>query len=86
MEGIALSVTDVSKSYGNLKALDRIGFHVGKGEIFALIGPNGAGKTTALRIIATILKPDAGQVLIGETDAVRSAEKGISSLIVLAPP
>ena len=47
-----LQVIEVSKSYGNVKAVDKVSFSIEKGEILALLGPNGAGKTTLLRIIA----------------------------------
>lgn len=52
----------LEKIYSSIKALDKISFHVGNGEIFGLIGPNGAGKTTTLRIVATLLKPTSGSV------------------------
>ncbi|MCX8058182.1 MAG: ABC transporter ATP-binding protein [Spirochaetes bacterium] len=61
-----LSVSNLKKSYGDLKALKGISFNIEKGEIFALIGPNGAGKTTTLRIIATILKKDEGEIYFGD--------------------
>ncbi len=57
-----LQVTDLSKSYGAKKAVDRIGFSVGRGEIMGLLGPNGAGKTTAIRMIMGILPGDSGEV------------------------
>jgi len=54
----------LSKSYGDVKALDNVSFSLEKGEIFGLIGPNGAGKTTLLKILATLLKPDDGTIII----------------------
>src|SRR5262245_62457196 len=59
-----LEVTDVSKRYGTLQALHRLGFVVRRGELVGLLGPNGAGKTTALSILASVLAPDAGRVAI----------------------
>ncbi len=59
----------------NFRAIDDITFYVKPGEIFGLIGPNGAGKTTTLRIIATILQPTSGKVIVGGYDVVRDADK-----------
>jgi sodium transport system ATP-binding protein len=53
-----------------VQAVDDLGFTARPGRIFALLGPNGAGKTTALRMIATLLRPDAGQIHIAGVDAV----------------
>ena len=65
-----LSVRGLRKSYGELEAVKGIDFEVAPGEVFALIGPNGAGKTTTLRIVATILRPSAGEVTVAGIDAV----------------
>lgn len=59
----------------NVRAVDGISFYVNSGEIFGLIGPNGAGKTTILRIIATILQPTSGRVLVDGYDVVDEADK-----------
>ncbi|MDR0970812.1 MAG: ATP-binding cassette domain-containing protein [Bacteroidales bacterium] len=56
------SVKDVSKTYSNYKALDRVSIEVEKGEVFGLLGPNGAGKTTLIRIINQITAPDEGEI------------------------
>ncbi len=58
-----LEVRELTKSYGQIRALKGISFSVGRGEIFGLLGPNGAGKTTAVSVISTLLKPDSGSVL-----------------------
>lgn len=55
---------NISKSFGNQKAVDNVSFQVEAGEIFGLLGPNGAGKTTTIRIILDIFKPDHGSVSI----------------------
>lgn len=60
-----LSVTSLSKSYGNTIAVDGISFYVGRNEIVGLLGPNGAGKTTTINMVLGILKPDTGTVNIG---------------------
>lgn len=59
-----LTVTGLTKTYKQKKALKSISFEIAKGEVFALIGPNGAGKTTTLRIVSTLLRADSGDALI----------------------
>lgn len=54
----------IVKTFGRRKVLDRINLAVGDGELVALMGPNGAGKTTLLRILATLLEPTSGDVLV----------------------
>jgi len=61
---ILLEVKDVSKSYGDFKALNDISIKVQKGSVFGLLGPNGAGKTTLIRIINQITMPDAGSIYL----------------------
>lgn len=60
----SLDVENISKTFGQQKAVDDVTFSVDPGEIFGLLGPNGAGKTTAIRIILDIFKPDRGKVSI----------------------
>ncbi len=65
MPNLMLEVRNIRKTYGReILAVNNLSFHVTEGEIYGLIGPNGAGKTTTLRIIAGLIKPDAGEVLI----------------------
>ncbi|HPS42483.1 MAG TPA: ATP-binding cassette domain-containing protein [Anaerolineaceae bacterium] len=59
-----ISVDQISKSFGSLRAVDNVSFEVNSGEIFGLLGPNGAGKTTMIRIILDIFKPESGTVSI----------------------
>jgi ABC-2 type transport system ATP-binding protein len=59
-----LVVNNVSKSFGDYNALNKISIEVPKGSIFGLLGPNGAGKTTLIRIINQITMPDSGEVLL----------------------
>jgi ABC-2 type transport system ATP-binding protein len=59
-----VSVNDLTKVYGDLKALDRVSFSIQSGEIFGLIGPDGAGKTTAFHILAGIMQESGGQVFV----------------------
>jgi len=61
-----LEIRDLSKSFGTLKAVDRVSFQVRPGEIYGLLGPNGAGKTTTLSCVCGLLRPDAGHILLEE--------------------
>lgn len=60
-----LVATDIHKSLGGLQAVDGVSFSIRNQEIFGLLGPNGAGKTTTIRVLATVLRPDEGDVTIG---------------------
>lgn len=59
-----LQVRQLTKSYGAVRAVELISFEVRPGELYGLLGPNGAGKTTTISIIAGLLKPDAGEVVV----------------------
>ena len=63
-ENIAVEVRNLTKKYGRTTALHDLSFEIGKGEIFGLFGPNGAGKSTFLSILATILEPTSGDIMI----------------------
>jgi len=69
----AISARGLRKSFGDVVALDGVDLDVPPGTVLGLLGPNGAGKTTAVRIMATLLKPDAGEVRIAGLDAVKDA-------------
>jgi branched-chain amino acid transport system ATP-binding protein len=60
----ALSVRNLSKAYGGVRAVDRVSFDVASGELVAMIGPNGAGKTTCFNLLNGQLEPDAGEILL----------------------
>jgi ABC-2 type transport system ATP-binding protein len=59
-----LQVTDISKQFGAVRAVDHVSFEAKEGRILGLLGPNGAGKTTCIRMIAYITVPDSGHVLL----------------------
>jgi ABC-2 type transport system ATP-binding protein len=59
-----ISVRDLRKSYGDVLAVDGVGFEVERGEFFGILGPNGAGKTTTLEIIEGLRRPDSGTVTV----------------------
>ncbi|MEF9920595.1 MAG: ABC transporter ATP-binding protein [Erysipelotrichaceae bacterium] len=60
-----IEITDLQKSYGDVKAVKGLDFYVEKGKLFAFLGPNGAGKSTTIDMICTFLKPDKGTVIVG---------------------
>ena len=66
----ALRFSGVCRSFGDIRAIDRVSFEVDDGEFFSLLGPSGSGKTTCLRLIAGFEQPDAGTIEIhGESVA-----------------
>ena len=67
----AVSLQHISKSYGDIKAVDDVSFEVEKGELFGLIGPDGAGKTSIFRILTTLLLPDKGSATVEGCDVVK---------------
>ncbi len=64
-----IEVKDLHKAFGEVRAVNGVSFSARDGEITGLLGPNGAGKTTTLRMLYTLMKPDAGQVLVDGMDA-----------------
>src|SRR6202041_14441 len=64
--GSVLAVSDVSVRFGGLTALDAVSLTVGPSQVLGVIGPNGAGKTTLLNVLCGFIRPDRGQVLIGD--------------------
>jgi ABC-2 type transport system ATP-binding protein len=71
----AILAEGLQKSYGKTRALDGIDLRVERGTVLGLLGPNGAGKTTAVRILTTLLKPDAGRAEVDGLDVVRQADE-----------
>ena len=61
-----IDVSDLTRTFGDVVAVDNISFSVDRGEIIGLLGPNGAGKTTTLRVITGFLSADSGTVKIGD--------------------
>jgi putative ABC transport system ATP-binding protein len=79
MNTVALEVKDVIKSFrvdnGTINAVDKVSFSVKHGEFVALVGPSGSGKTTMLSILAALLSPSSGQVIIDEQDLSKMSER-----------
>jgi len=83
MQEYAIQVTNLTKHYGELLAVDHISFEVQRGEIFGFLGPNGAGKTTTIRMLTGLLTPDSGDVFIDGLDIRRNPIKAKMKLGVI---
>jgi ABC-2 type transport system ATP-binding protein len=71
----AVQVHGLAKSFGSVHAVQGVDFAVAPGEIFGLVGPDGAGKTTTMRMLAGVLRPDAGQVSVDGVDVAADPEQ-----------
>ena len=76
----ALQISNLSKDFGGLRAVDQVSFHVEKGELVGLIGPNGCGKTTTFNCISGLLEMSSGKVEILGQDATGMRPDQIQSL------
>lgn len=81
---MSIEVKDISKSYGEQKALDAVSFSVNKGEIVGFLGPNGAGKSTLMKILTTYLSADSGSALVNGSD-VATQEKEVQKSVGYLP-
>jgi oleandomycin transport system ATP-binding protein len=75
MSSTAIKAEGLVKHFGSTKALDGVDLEVRRGKVLGVLGPNGAGKTTAVRILGTLLQPDAGHAEVGGYDVVRQPGK-----------
>lgn len=75
MSSDIIKVKHLSKSFGNLKAVDDISFEVKEGKIFGFLGPNGAGKTTTINMLTTLLKPTTGNAIVAGYDLFKDANE-----------
>ncbi|MDR2797478.1 MAG: ABC transporter ATP-binding protein [Treponema sp.] len=75
-----LELQDISKIYGNLKALQHINLRVNQGEWLAIMGPSGSGKTTMMNIIGCMDKPSTGQVILDGVNISRESAKNLTAL------
>jgi branched-chain amino acid transport system ATP-binding protein len=79
-EQIILDVQGVSKSFGGISAVNKVSFHVEKGELLGIIGPNGSGKTTLVNVITGFVRPDSGKVFFQGSDITGKKPYSIASL------
>lgn len=76
LENVTKEYDVLSGPAGKLVAADRLSLHIQRGELYGLVGPNGAGKTTTLKMVAGLLSPTSGAILVNETDIVANTEEG----------
>ena len=68
--GVAVSIQNVVKSFGSVRALDGVSLEIAEGEFFGLLGPNGAGKTTLISALAGLVRPDSGRLSVMGRDVI----------------
>jgi ABC-2 type transport system ATP-binding protein len=73
-EGIAVSMTNLTKTFGDFVAVDKVSIDVNKGEIFGFLGPNGAGKSTTIRILCGLMAPTSGAASVAGFDVATQPE------------
>ena len=78
---VVLKITNLSKSYGNIKALNNLSLQINQGEIFGLLGPNGSGKTTTLGILLSVLNAESGSFSWNDQEPSKNDRKKIGSLL-----
>jgi ABC-2 type transport system ATP-binding protein len=83
MTDVMIEARDVAKRFGKTRALSGVCFEVGRGTVLGLLGPNGAGKTTMIRVLTTLLRPDAGHARVAGFDVVTDGQR-VRSVIGLA--
>ena len=79
-----IKLTNITKTFGNIRAVDDISFQIGAGEIFGLLGPNGAGKTTIVKMATVLTHPDRGTCHVGGIDVMQNPD-AVKPLIGVVP-
>jgi ABC-2 type transport system ATP-binding protein len=74
-DSLAIEASGLAKSFGEVKAVDGVDLAVGRGSVYGVLGPNGAGKTTTIRMLATLLRPDAGSARVLGFDVVERGDE-----------
>jgi len=80
----AIELSNITKRFGNITAVDGLNLEIGWGEVFGLLGPNGAGKTTTVNMLSTLMNPTEGHAKVANYDVVKDA-KYVRKLIGLCP-
>jgi ABC-2 type transport system ATP-binding protein len=80
----AIALHNITKVYGQLRAVDDFSLEVGRGTVFGLLGPNGAGKTTLIKILTTLIRPTDGEAVV-EGYSTLTAGKGVRGIIGVVP-
>jgi multiple sugar transport system ATP-binding protein len=75
-KAVALRLSEVTKTYGEVRALDGLSLEVAEGRFFVLFGPSAVGKTTTLRAVSGLVRPDSGSIRIGDRDVTNAPIKG----------
>jgi len=70
-----IKVKGLSKSYSEIKALKNLSMEIEAGTLFGILGPNGAGKSTLIKILATLIEPDSGEVYINNINLIKNSRK-----------
>ncbi|MFA5002449.1 MAG: ABC transporter ATP-binding protein, partial [Methanolinea sp.] len=79
-----ISARDLTKLYGTIPALDHVSFDLDRAQIFGVIGHNGAGKTTLLKILAGLIEPTSGELVVNGTDILKRPD-GMKQMIGYLP-
>src|SRR5918992_4454857 len=77
---LAIEASGLEKSFGKTRAVCGVDLAVRQGSVYGILGPNGAGKTTTIRILATLLRPDAGEARVLGYDILREADRVRSAI------
>ena len=81
---LAIEASGLAKSFGDTRAVDGVELAVRTGSVYGVLGPNGAGKTTTIRMLATLLRPDAGSARVLGHDIVADADRAAEAVAELS--
>jgi ABC-2 type transport system ATP-binding protein len=84
MSESAITITNLTKRFGDITAVDNLSLEIGWGELFGILGPNGAGKSTAVNVLSTLLEPTDGSATVDGNDVVFDPE-GVREVIGVCP-